>query len=65
MGLYRLFEQIQFDPEQQPKIFCDNQQTVGSRIPIPSLVSTFVFRGRWSLCHSESRLHVVWVENRS
>ena len=28
IGLYRLFEQIQFDPEQQPRILCDNQQTV-------------------------------------
>ena len=29
IALYRLFEQIQFDPEQQPRILCDNQQTVG------------------------------------
>lgn len=29
IGLYRLFAQIEFDPEQQPRILCDNQQTVG------------------------------------
>jgi hypothetical protein len=29
IGLYRLFQQIQFDPEHQPRILCDNQQTVG------------------------------------
>ena len=29
IGLYRLFKQIQFDPEQQPRILCDNQQTTG------------------------------------
>jgi hypothetical protein len=26
IGLYRLFKQIQFDPEHQPRILCDNQQ---------------------------------------
>jgi hypothetical protein len=29
IGLYRLFKQIQFDPEHQPRILCDNQQTTG------------------------------------
>jgi hypothetical protein len=29
IALYRLFEQIQFDPEQLPRILCDNLQTVG------------------------------------
>ncbi|KAM5528855.1 reverse transcriptase domain protein [Fusarium oxysporum f. sp. phaseoli] len=29
IALYRLFGQIQFDPEHQPRILCDNQQTVG------------------------------------
>ena len=29
IGLYRLFRQIQFDPEHQPRILCDNQQTTG------------------------------------
>ncbi|KAK1914261.1 hypothetical protein P3342_007507 [Pyrenophora teres f. teres] len=29
IGLYRLFEQIQFDPEHLPRILCDNQQTTG------------------------------------
>jgi hypothetical protein len=29
IALYRLFAQIQFDPELQPSILCDNQQTVG------------------------------------
>ncbi|RKK10811.1 hypothetical protein BFJ65_g14807 [Fusarium oxysporum f. sp. cepae] len=29
IALYRLFEQIQFDPQHQPRILCDNQQTVG------------------------------------
>ena len=29
IALYRLFAQVQFDPELQPLILCDNQQTVG------------------------------------
>lgn len=29
IGLYRLFKQIQFDPEHKPRILCDNQQTAG------------------------------------
>ncbi|KAI1676067.1 RVT-2 domain containing protein [Pyrenophora tritici-repentis] len=29
IGLYRLFKQIQFDPEHQPRILCDNLQTTG------------------------------------
>jgi hypothetical protein len=29
IGLYRLFKQIQFDPEHQPRILCDNQRTTG------------------------------------
>lgn len=66
IGLYRLFEQIQFDPEHQPRILCDNQQTVGLiQKERPQLTSKLKHVGIHSLwlrqTHRDGKVAVQWV----
>jgi hypothetical protein len=66
IGLYRLFQQIQFDPEQQPRILCDNQQTVGLiQKETPQLTSKLKhvdIHNFWlRQVHRDGKVAVQWV----
>ena len=69
IGLYRLFEQIQFDPEQQPKILCDNQQTVGLiQKDRPQLTLKLKHVDIYNLwlrqIHKDGKVAVDWVQTK-
>ena len=66
IALYRLFEQIQFDPEQQPRILCDNQQTVGliqkERPQLTSKLKHVDIHNLWlRQVHLDGKVAVQWV----
>ena len=66
IGLYRLFEQIQFDPENQPRILCDNQQTVGliqkERAQLTSKLKHVDIHNFWlRQIHKDGKVAVQWV----
>jgi hypothetical protein len=67
ISLYRLFEQIQFDPEQQPRILCDNQQTVGliqkERPQLTSKLKHVDIHSLWlRQVHQDGKVAVQWVQ---
>lgn len=69
IGLYRLFEQIQFDPEQQPRILCDNQQTVGliqkERPQLTSKLRHVDIHNLWlRQVHKDGKVAVNWVQTK-
>lgn len=69
IGLYRLFEQIQFDPEQQIKILCDNQQTVGliqkERPQLTSKLKHVDIHNLWlRQIHKDGKFAVDWVQTK-
>lgn len=69
IGLYRLFEQIQFDPEQQPRILCDNQQTVGliqkERPQLTSKLKHVDIHNLWlRQIHKDGKVAVSWVQTK-
>ena len=69
IGLYRLFEQIQFDPEQQPRILCDNQQTVGliqkDRPQLTSKLKHVDIHNLWlRQVHKDGKVAVHWVQTK-
>ena len=66
IGLYRLFAQIEFDPESQPRILCDNQQTVGliqkERPQITSKLKHVDIHSLWlRQSHQDGKVAVQWV----
>ncbi|KAM6506366.1 hypothetical protein FSOLCH5_15475 [Fusarium solani] len=66
IALYRLFEQIQFDPEHQPRILCDNQQTVGlvqkERPQLTSKLRHVDIHNFWlRQVHRDGEITVQWV----
>jgi len=66
IALYRLFEQIQFDPEHQPRILCDNQQTVGliqkERPQLTSKLKHVDIHNLWlRQIHRDGKITVQWV----
>jgi hypothetical protein len=66
IALYRLFEQIQFDPEHQPRILCDNQQTVGlvqkERPQLTSKLRHVDIHNFWlRQVHRDGKITVQWV----
>ena len=66
IALYRLFEQIQFDPEQKPRILCDNQQTVGliqkERPQLTSKLKHVDIHNLWLReIHRDGKVAVKWV----
>ena len=66
IALYRLFEQIEFDPEQQPRILCDNQQTVGlvqkERPQLTSKLKHVDIHSLWlRQVHKDGKVAVQWV----
>jgi len=66
IALYRLFEQIQFDPEHQPRILCDNQQTVGliqkERPQLTSKLKHVDIHNFWlRQIHRDGKITVQWV----
>ena len=69
IGLYRLFAQIEFDPEQQPRILCDNQQTVGliqkDRPQTTSKLKHVDIHNLWlRQTHREGKVTVQWVSTK-
>ena len=69
MALYRLFKQIEFDPEHQPPILCDNQQTVGliqkERPQATSKLRHVDIHNLWlRQVQREGKLSVKWVSTR-
>lgn len=69
IGLYRLFKQIQFDPEQQPRILCDNQQTVGliqkERPQSTSKLKHIDIHSLWlRQIHKDGKVAVQWVPTK-
>jgi hypothetical protein len=69
MGLYRLFEQIHSDPEQQPNILCDNQQTVGliqkERPQLTSKLKRVNVHNLWlGQIHKDDKVAVDWVQTK-
>jgi hypothetical protein len=70
MGLYRLFKQIQFDPEQQPDMLCDNQQTVGlirkKRPQLRSKLKRVDVHNLWlGQIHEDGKVTADWFQNKS
>jgi hypothetical protein len=66
IALYRLFEQIQFDPQHQPRILCDNQQTVGlvqkERPQLTSKLRHVDIHNFWlRQIHKDGKITVQWV----
>ncbi|KAF6524751.1 hypothetical protein HZS61_010546 [Fusarium oxysporum f. sp. conglutinans] len=66
IALYRLFEQIQFDPQHQPRILCDNQQTVGliqkERPQLTSKLKHIDIHNFWlRQIHKDGKITVQWV----
>lgn len=66
IALYRLFADIEFDPEQQPRILCDNQQTVGlihkERPQLTSKLKHVDIHNLWlRQIHQEGKIKVQWV----
>ena len=66
IGLYRLFKQIQFDPEHQPRILCDNQQTTGliqkDRPQLSSKLKHVDIHNLWlRQTYRDGVIHVKWV----
>ena len=66
IALYRLFEQIQFDPEQQLRILCNNQQTVGliqkERLQLTSKLKHVDIYNLWlRQVHRDGKVAVQWV----
>jgi hypothetical protein len=66
VALYRLFKQIEFDPEEQPLILCDNQQTVGliqkERPQLTSKLRHVDIHNHWlRQIHRDGKLSVQWV----
>jgi hypothetical protein len=69
IGLYRLFAQIEFDPEQQPRILCDNQQTVGlvqkERPQVTSKLKHVDIHNLWlRQVHRDGEIAVQWVSTK-
>jgi hypothetical protein len=69
IGLYRLFAQIEFDPEQQPRILCDNQQTVGlvqkERPQVTSKLKHVDIHNLWlRQIHRDGKVAVQWVSTK-
>jgi hypothetical protein len=69
MDLYRLFEQIHSDPEHQPNIFCDNQQTVGliqkERPQLTSKLKRVDVHNLWlGQIHKDGKVAVDWVQTK-
>ncbi len=66
IALYRLFEHIQFNPEQQPRILCDNQQTVGliqkEKPQLTSKLKHVDIHNFWlGQIHRDGKVAVQWV----
>nr|QCF41193.1 CcxB [Bipolaris sorokiniana] len=66
IGLYRLFKQIQFDPKHQPRILCDNQQTIGliqkDRPQLSSKLKHVDIHNLWlRQTYRKGVIHVKWV----
>ena len=66
IALYRLFKQVQFDPEHQPPILCDNLQTVGliqkERPQATSKLRHVDIHNLWlRQIHQEGKIQVQWV----
>ena len=66
IALYRLFDQIEFDPEQEPLILCDNQQTVGliqkERPQATSKLRHVDIHNLWlRQVHKDGKVMVQWV----
>jgi len=66
IALSRLFEQIQFDPEQRLRILCDNQQTVGliqkERPQLTTKLKHVDIHNLWlRQVHRDGKVAVKWV----
>jgi hypothetical protein len=66
IALYQLFQQIQFDPELQPRILCDNLQTVGliqkERPQLTSRLKHVDIHNFWlRQIHQDGKVTVQWV----
>jgi len=66
IALYRLFGQVQFDPEQNPRVLCDNQQTVGliqkERPELRSKLKHVDIHNCWlRQVHLEGKVVIQWV----
>ncbi|EFZ03308.2 Integrase, catalytic core [Metarhizium robertsii ARSEF 23] len=66
ISLYRLFQQIEFNPELQPRILCDNQQTVGliqkERPQLTSKLKHVDIHNFWlRQIHRDGNITVQWV----
>jgi hypothetical protein len=69
MSLYRLFAQMQFDPEQLPCILCDNKQTVGlvqkERPQLTSKLKHVNIHNLWlRQAHKDGKVTVQWVQTK-
>ena len=70
IALYRLFANIEFDPEHLPSILCDNQQTVGliqkERPQLTSKLRHVDIHNLWlRQIHQEGKIKVQWVPTTS
>ena len=70
IALYRLFANIEFDPEHLPSILCDNQQTVGlvhkERPQLMSKLKHVDIHNLWlRQIHQEGKIKVQWVPTTS
>ena len=70
IALYRLFANIEFDPEHLPSILCDNQQTVGliqkERPQLTSKLKHVDIHNLWlRQIHQEGKIKVQWVPTTS